>query len=192
MRVKEVLGGMALVLGLTLPVAAAPPDMAPTAHPRMGRSMDRSAMQGHRHFGGWQRHMRQGHSRHGRSVIGVALRHRQELSLTPQQVDTLKNLGMDSRRAAIRAAADRRVAQLDLMSLRQTDPVDMGRVEAKVREIERLRADSRLAAIRTDEQAKAQLTPEQREKLKGFAAARWQRRGEASGRTEVPLAMERQ
>ncbi len=192
MRVKEVLGGTALVLGLTLPVAAAPPDMTPAAHPQMGRSMDRSAMQGHRHFGGWLRHMRHGHSRQGRSVIGVALRHRQELSLTPQQVDTLKKLGMDSRRAAIRAAADRRVAQLDLMSLRQAEPVDMGRVEAKVREIERLRADSRLAAIRTDEQAKAQLTPEQREKLKGFAAARWQRRDQDSRRTEAPLAMDRQ
>ena len=192
MTVKEVLGGMALVLGLTLPVAAAPPDMAPTAHPQVGRSMDRSAMQGHRDFGGWQRHMRHGHSRHGRSVIGVALRHRQELGLTPQQVDTLKKLGMDSRRAAIRAAADRRVAQLDLVSLRQTDPVDMGRVEAKVQEIERLRADSRLAAIRTDEQAKAQLTPEQREKLKGFAAARWEHKGQDSRRTEAPLAMDRQ
>jgi Spy/CpxP family protein refolding chaperone len=186
MRVKEALGGLALVLGLTLPVAAAPPDMTATAHPEMGRSMDRSAMTGRQHFGGWQRHTRHGHFRHGSSVIGIALRHRQELSLTPQQVDTLKKLGMDSRRAAIRADADRRVAQLDLMSLRQTDPVDMGKVEAKVREIERLRADGRLAAIRTDEQAKAQLTPEQREKLKGFAAARWERRGRASSSMEGP------
>jgi Spy/CpxP family protein refolding chaperone len=192
MRVREALGGLALVLGLTLPVAAAPPDMTATAHPEMRRSMDRSAMQGRRHFGGWSRHMRHGDFRHGRSVIGVALRHRQELSLTPQQVDTLKKLGIDSRRAAIRAAADRRVAQLDLMSLRQTDPVDMGRVEAKVREIERLRADSRLAAIRTDEQAKAQLTPEQREKLRVFVAARSQHKGQDSRRTEAPLAMERQ
>jgi Spy/CpxP family protein refolding chaperone len=193
MKVKEVLGGLALVLGLTMPVAAAPPDIAATAHPQVGRSMDRSAMQGQRHFGGWQRHMRQGrHSRRGRSVIGFALRHRQELSLTPQQVETLKKLGMDSRRAAIRAAADRKVAQLDLMSLRQSDPVDMSRVEAKVREIERLRADSRLAAIRTDEQAKAQLTPEQREKLKGLAATRWQRQSQDSRRSDVPLAMERQ
>jgi Spy/CpxP family protein refolding chaperone len=192
MRVKEVLGGLALVLGLTMPVAAAPPDIAATAHPQVGRSMDRSAMQGQRHFGGWQRHMRHGHSRRGRSVIGFALRHRQELSLTPQQVETFKKLGMDSRRAAIRAAADRKVAQLDLMSLRQSDPVDMGKVEAKVREIERLRADSRLAALRTDEQAKAQLTPEQREKLKGLAAARGQHRGQDSRRTEVPLAMDRQ
>jgi Spy/CpxP family protein refolding chaperone len=187
MRVKEVLGGLAVVLGLTMPVAAAPPDIAATAHPQVGRSMDRSAMQGQRHFGGWQRHMRHGHSRRGRSVIGFALRHRQELSLTPQQVETFKKLGMDSRRAAIRAAADRKVAQLDLMSLRQSDPVDMGKVEAKVREIERLRADSRVAAIRTDEQAKAQLTPEQREKLKGLAAARGQHRGQDSRRTEVPL-----
>jgi len=58
MRVKGVLGGLALMLGLTMPVAAAPPDIAATAHPQAGRSMDRSAMQGHRHFGGWQRHMR--------------------------------------------------------------------------------------------------------------------------------------
>ena len=78
------------------------------------------------------------------------------------------------------------------MSLRQSDPVDMGKVEAKVREIERLRADSRLAAIRTDEQAKAQLTPEQREKLKGLAAARWQHKGQDSRRSDVPLAMDRQ
>ena len=192
MRVKEVRGGLALVLGLTIPAAAAP-DIAATAHPQGGRSMDRSAMQGQRHFGGWQRHMRQGrHSRRGRSVIGFALRHRQELSLTLQQIETLKKLGMDSRRAAIRAAADRKVAQLDLMSLRQSDPVDMSRVEAKVREIERLRADSRLAAIRTDEQAKAQLTPEQREKLKGLAAARWQHKGQDSRRSDVPLAMDRQ
>jgi Spy/CpxP family protein refolding chaperone len=190
--VKEVLGGLALVLGLTMPVAAAPPDIAATAHPQVGRSMDRSAMQGQRHFGGWQRHMRHGHFRRGRSVIGFALRHRQELSLTPQQIETLKKLGMDSRRAAIRAAADRKVAQLDLMSLRQSDPVDMSRVEAKVREIERLRADSRLAAIRTDEQAKAQLTPEQREKLKGLAATRWQRQSQDSRRSDVPLAMDRQ
>ena len=192
MRVKGVLGGLALMLGLTMPVAAAPPDVAATAHPQAGRSMDRSAMQGHRHFGGWPRHMRHGHVRRGRSVIGFALRHRQELSLTPQQVETLKKLGMDSRRAAIRAAADRKVAQLDLVSLRQSDPVDMGKVEAKVREIERLRADSRLAAIRTDEQAKAQLTPEQREKLKGLAAARWQHRGQDTRRSEVPLAMDKQ
>jgi len=192
MRVKEVLGGLALVLGLTIPAAAAP-DIAATAHPQVGRSMERSEMQGQRHFGGWQRHMRQGrHSRRGRSVIGFALRHRQELSLTPQQVETLKKLGMDSRRAAIRAGADRKVAQLDLMTLRQSDPVDMGKVEAKVREIERLRADSRLAAIRMDEQAKAQLTPEQREKLKGLVAARWQHRGQDTRRSEVPLAMDKQ
>ena len=39
MRVKGVLGGLALMLGLTMPVAAAPPDIAATAHPQAGRSM---------------------------------------------------------------------------------------------------------------------------------------------------------
>jgi len=119
-------------------------------------------------------------------VIGLALRHRQELGLTAQQVEGLQKLGMDFRRAAIQRAADRQIATLDLMSLRQSDPVDMGKVEAKVREIERLRADGHIAAIRTGEQAKAQLTPEQRDKLKALQAAWWQRRGPGPGGMAPP------
>ena len=42
------------------------------------------------------------------------------------------------------------------------------------------------------EQAKAQFTPEQREKLKGLVAARWQHRGQDTRRSEVPLAMDKQ
>ena len=66
--------------------------------------------------------------------------------------------------------ADLRVAEMDLETLRRADPVDLARVEAKVREIERARADLRVARIRTIEQGKAQLTAEQREKLRMLAA----------------------
>ena len=47
---------------------------------------------------------------------------------------------------------------------------DLAQVEAKLREIERLRLDLRLARIRTIEQGKAQLTPEQRAKLRSLLA----------------------
>jgi len=122
------------------------------------------------------------HGHHRPSFIGMLLRNQQQLGLTAQQVDSLRKLGMDSRRAEIRQRADRQVAQLDLMSLRFSDPVDMGKVEAKVREIEKLKGDGSIARIRTAEAAKAQLTAEQREKLKSLRPMRGgPRRGSGEG-----------
>jgi len=188
--------GLALMLGLTMPAAAEPPDMvqaAPemlAAHDGMGSMGHRSMMQAPGRPGGWQRGVGhfQGHRRP--SFIGMVLMNRQELGLTTQQVDSLRKLGMDSRRAAIRRRADLQIAQLDFMSLRWSNPVDMGKVEAKVREIERFKGDGRIAGIRTAEDAKAQLTAEQREKLRSLWAARWQHRGSGEGGAEEAAAPE--
>ena len=196
MRTTGMLVGLALMLGLTMPAAAEPPDMmqaAPemlAAYDGMGSGGHRPGMQAPGRPGGWQRgfgHF-QGHRRP--SFIRMVLMNRQELGLTTQQVDSLRNLGMDSWRAAIRRRADLQLAKLDLMSLRFSDPVDMGKIEAKVREIEKLRGDGSIARIRTAEAAKAQLTAEQREKLKGLWAARWQRRASGEGGAEDPAASE--
>jgi Spy/CpxP family protein refolding chaperone len=184
MRVNAVLGGLLLVLGLIVPAAGQTSDVALAIQEDAGRAMGGPSMQGRQGFGGWQQRAGQRQMRRGRSFIGMVLRNRQELGLAPQQVESLRKLGMDARRAAIRRRADRQLAQLDLMELRRSDPVDMGKVEAKVREIERMRADGRIAAIRTTEQAKAQLTAEQKEKLKGLWAARWQRMRQGSGGME--------
>jgi Spy/CpxP family protein refolding chaperone len=190
MRTNAVLAGLALMLGLAVPVsavAAEPPDMSPVAQEGMGSGGHHPGMRAGGHHGGWQRDMGQSqrgrsHGRHRPSFIGMLLRNQQQLGLTAQQVDSLRKLGMDSRRAEIRERADRQIAQLDLMSLRFTDPVDMGKIEAKVREIEKLKGDGRIAGFRTAEAAKAQLTPEQKEKLKGLWAARMQqRRGSGEG-----------
>ena len=109
------------------------------------------------------------------SLAAIALRHRAELGLNPQQVESLQKLQMDGRRAAIQGRANAQLAALDLGGLLRSEPVDMAKVEAKVREIEKLRADSRLAFIRANEQGKAQLTADQRDKLKALRAARWER-----------------
>jgi Spy/CpxP family protein refolding chaperone len=132
--------------------------------------------------------------RRGRSVIFMALRNQKELGLSAQQVSSLQQLGMDARRASIKQKADAQLAKLDLFSLLRAEPVDMGKVEAKVREVERLKADGAIARIRSNEAAKAQLTPDQREKLKTLRAARWQRRGGGEGGidggSEEPSAMQ--
>jgi len=201
MRTTGMLVGLALMLGLTMPVAAAPPDMAPAASGTvqaapemlladsggMGRGGNRPGMQAPGSPGGWQRGFGHRHGHRRPSFVGMVLMNRQELGLTTQQVDSLRTLGMDSRRAAIRRHGDLQIAKLDLMSLRFSDPVDMGKVEAKVREIEKFKGDGRIAAIRTAEAAKAQLTAEQREKLKSLQPMRGgPRRGSGQGRAEGP------
>lgn len=191
MKARSALGGLALVLGMTLPAAAGTADaaaqgaggaqlaqaQAPSSGPGMGQQRPGDT----RHHGGWHHHeMRRMH--HRSSLAGLALRHRQALGLTPAQVDNLRKLGTDSRRDAIKRQANRRLAELDLRTLMMPDPADpnqprdMSKIEAKVRDIEKLRADGRVAQIRTMEQSRQVLTPEQREKLRTLLAERWQHR----------------
>lgn len=192
MKARSALGGLALVLGMTLPAAAelpagmplaqAPTDATrpapgPGAHPHWGhRSEGHGGKHGHH---GWQRRGRA----HRFSLSGLALRHQKELALTPAQVDNLRKLGTDARREDIKREADRRLAELDLRALMAPDPADpnkprdLARIEAKVREIEKLRADGRVAQIRSLEQSRQVLMPEQHEKLRTLLSQRGQHRG---------------
>jgi Spy/CpxP family protein refolding chaperone len=181
MKARSGLAGLAMVLGMTLPAAAQTPDdvqltQAQPDAPRPGMGEHRQGpMHGH---GGWHRH-----KMHRFSLAGLALRHRQELALTPAQVDSLRKLGTDAQRDAIKRQADRRLAELDLRTMMMPDPADankprdLSQIETKVREIEKLRADGRVARIRTMEQSRQVLTPEQRDKLRALLAQRWQHRG---------------
>jgi len=187
MKVRSAVSGLALALGMTLPVGAAEPpaDMTlaqapsdapgpdPGAHPRWGHHGENRG--GHR---GWHRD-----KAHRFSLSGLALRHQKELALTPAQVQGLRQLGTDAQRDGIKRQADLRLAEVDLRGLMALDPADpnkprdMARIEAKVREIEKLRADGRLARIQNLEQSRQVLTPEQREKLRGLLDQRGPHRG---------------
>jgi Spy/CpxP family protein refolding chaperone len=200
MRTIAALGALTVLLGLTLPVAAQAMETTEAVEAQMGpggggpgpdmRGPAGPGMPGEHGPGGWRGQMKHGHMRHGRSVIFMALRHQQDLGLSAQQVSSLQQLGLDARRAAIRRRADVQLARLDLFDLLRAEPVDMSKVEAKVRELERVKADGAIARIRTNEAAKAQLTAEQREKLKTLRAARWPRRsGAAGGGDGAPSAL---
>lgn len=206
MRTTGMLVGLALMLGLTMPVAAEPPDMALAAsetvqaapemlladYDGMGSGGNRPGMQAAGRPGGWQRGFGHRHGHHRPSFVGMVLMNREKLGLTTQQVNSFRKFGMDSRRAAIRSHADLQIAKLDLMTLRWSDPVDMGKIEAKVREIEKFKGDGQIAAIRTADAAKAQLTAEQREKLKSLRATRGgQRRGSGEGGAERSAASDK-
>lgn len=86
-------------------------------------------------------------------------------------MQSFQQLRADFQRDMIKSQADQRLARVDLGTLLRPNPadpgkaVDMVQVEAKVREMERARADHQLSRIRTMEQGKSLLTPEQRAKL---------------------------
>lgn len=173
MRTRSVLGGLALALGLALPAGAQAPEGTQRAYEDAGRAA-------HGHRGPWHHRHGQYRGHAGRPLISAALRLRQELGLSPAQVTSLEQLRADYQREAIRRSADIRLAAVDLRALLRPDPADpekradMGQVEAKIREIERLRADLQIGRIRALEQGRAVLTPEQREKLRARLAARWE------------------
>lgn len=117
------------------------------------------------HFGGsaW---------REEQPLISLMLRHREKLELSAEQAEELEQLRSDYQRAAIRNDADLRIAEMDLEALLEAEPVDMAKVESKIREIERLRADQRLSRIRAIEKGKEQLSAEQRKKLEELLTER--------------------
>ena len=100
-----------------------------------------------------------------RPLITIMLHHRSELGLNPEQVGRLEALRGEFAREAIRRDADIRIAELDLVALLDQEPADLAKVEAKVREVAQLRAELRIARLRTIEQGKTLLTPEQRTRL---------------------------
>ena len=105
-----------------------------------------------------------------RPLIAFILRNREKLDLSAAQVKSLEQLKNDFQKESIRRDADLRVAEMDLNGLLVADKVDMAKVDAKVREIERLRSDLRIARIRTIQKGKEVLTADQRKRLQELLA----------------------
>ncbi len=173
MRIKDTLGALALLAALAPAAAAEPRVPSPVTHEDVGRMFDDLADQLRALAQRWRGYV-QGIEPFGeRPIISIMLSRRQELGLTAAQVKELERLRADFQRDAIKRDAELRVAEMDVATLLKGDPVDLGQVEAKIREVERARADLRIARIRAIEQAKAQLTGDQRAKLASLLAEPW-------------------
>ena len=169
MRLRVILAVTLAVLAVSAAAWAEPAPSAPAAHEEVGRFLDEMGSR----FRGLGSHFRESSGMEGRGdrpLISFMLQRREELELTPEQAQALESLRSDFQREAIRRDADLRVAEMDLDALLQAEQVDMAKVEAKVREIERLSADLRLARLSVIERGKAQLTSDQRAKLKKLLA----------------------
>lgn len=104
-------------------------------------------------------------SREQQPTITQMLSYKEFLGLTAEQVKKLERLRDNFQRQSIRNEADMKIVELDIAALLDSQTVDLAKVEAKIREAEKLRADLRIARVRAVEQAKATLTAEQRKKF---------------------------
>jgi hypothetical protein len=103
-------------------------------------------------------------------ATGFFLDHPEHLQLTAEQQTALNHV--KEKALLDKATAERKVeeAEQELWTLTGSDRPDAARIEAKVREIEKLRGDERLAFIRAVGEAARVLTDEQRHALLGVAA----------------------
>ena len=79
----------------------------------------------HRHFRDWGQHRK-------RALITFMLRHRNKLDLAEDQVQSLRGLRSDFERKAIRRRANIRVAEMELETLLDAEPVDLEKVKTKI------------------------------------------------------------
>lgn len=103
-----------------------------------------------------------------RPLITIMLRYHAELNLSPNQVQNLETLRDEFQREAIRYDADIRIAELELQKLLRAESVDLEQVKPKLQEIEHLKSELRFARLRTIQQGKALLSPEQQNRLEAL------------------------
>ena len=101
-------------------------------------------------------------------ATGFFLDHNEHITLTTEQQT---RLGQMREKALMDQATDQRKidqGEQELWDLTASDSPDAAKIEAKVREIEKLRGDQRFAFIRAVGNAAAVLTDEQRKQLTGM------------------------
>ena len=103
---------------------------------------------------------------HEAPLISLALAHSQELSLSPDQQQKLRDLQTGFAKEAVRKQADIRIAEIDLNAQLEQERWDLAKIEPLVKQIAALKGDLRLARIKTLAAGRALLTPDQLAKLK--------------------------
>ena len=160
-----------LSLASTGRTAAAMEGAKPLISQQFAQGLDDLARELREWLGRWGEYLGSGTAKsEERPLIAFMLRNREKLGLSAAQVKNLEQLRNEFQKESIRKDADLRVAEMDLSGLLGAAKVDMAKAETKIRAIERLRADLRIARVRTTEKGKELLTADQRKKLQELLA----------------------
>ncbi len=97
---------------------------------------------------------------------------RELLALTPGQEGAIRKIFREARKDGIRKQAEIRISEMELRDLIEEANPDYKQIEVRVRQVEKMKADMKLAAIKSFLDAKKVLTPEQVKKLEGLKKGR--------------------
>ena len=103
-------------------------------------------------------------------ATGFFLDHPQHITLTTEQQTALNKTKEQAALAKNKTDREIEQAEQELWELTAADQPDAGKIETKIREIEKLRGNQRLGFIRSVGDAARVLTEEQRKQLVGLAA----------------------
>ena len=141
---------------------------AGSSYAQMCGCMDKmgEGMQHGMHMGGEMKH-------HGMEGMGGMMgedhpmwKHLMGLGMDEKQREAVKSIKSKEMKDMIKKRADKQIAKVELKEILAKDPVDMRAVEMKLKQIESSETDMHLAHIRTMEEVKALLTPDQKKKMK--------------------------
>ncbi|HEY4708507.1 MAG TPA: PDZ domain-containing protein [Thermodesulfobacteriota bacterium] len=103
-------------------------------------------------------------------MYGKLMRAVKGLDLTAEQKAKARDIHTNFRKQAIKTGAEIKIARIELHELLKAEPVNMEKVKAKAGEIASKSADLMLSGIRSMEEFKKVLTPQQRGKLNDMLA----------------------
>jgi protein CpxP len=148
--------GVASIFALTVGMSTAwanEPGYGKEGHGSGGHS----SMGGH---GGGMMHNSTGH------LIRHLLKHEQDIGLSAEQVTKLKDMQLNLDKVRIKTEADIQVAERELKALMEDEKLDLGAIEAKLKQSGDLQVGLRMTSIKARRDVYALLTPEQRVKEK--------------------------
>jgi Spy/CpxP family protein refolding chaperone len=158
-------------IAMALALAAAAPALAgmPAGGGMMGGQGHHGDMMGGGMMGGDHERGRRDHRGrdmgHEGALISVMLAHGEELGLSAEQQQKLRDLRTEATKDWIRRTADVRVAELELDALLEREAWDVAAIEAKAKQIAALTGERRVARLKALAAGRAVLAPDQLRRL---------------------------
>ena len=108
--------------------------------------------------------------------MGQYLKNKKELGLTEDQVKQLESIKTDCMKAQVKREADIKLARIDMMDLMKKESPDFAGMKEKIKQVDALELDGKLAMIDTKEKAYNVLTADQQKKLPELMKEKWEGR----------------
>ena len=112
----------------------------------------------------------------GAPLITIALNHKSELNLTPEQIANLEKVKTHYQSQVTPLQQQLAAIEKEVFTLSQQSPANLIQIKSKIQESEKYRSELRYLRIEALENGKSILSTQQQEQLKTLARSRFEQR----------------